>query len=272
MADSSAVKLDDLATQVDQLSSMLSEVEENLKEINELWVQTQGPSKGRVFRPLWGPRRPGFAGFGGGEASRRQSETRGSKQATTSDQGTSARSGVGPGAAPDLLANLGSMFGKSPEEMAGMLKAAQQILGAMNQNQSQGSDPMGMVRQILQGMQGPQGMEGSSGTDLAQKGTKDPGSNNLLGFEQAGAGKPVGSVSGSAARWVGASAAVRRVGAGLPVKLQSVANTLYEAAEQDPFIGTAVHLDSRLRDMSDTIEGIIGILLLLRDIAQKYRR
>ena len=57
----------------------------------------------------------------------------------------------------------------------------------------------------------------------------------------------------------------------LAQQAQSVSHQLAEAASEDPFIGTAVHIDAKLREISDTVEGFIGILLLLRDMAGKYR-
>ena len=84
-------------------------------------------------------------------------------------------------------------------------------------------------------------------------------------------GSSGGVVSPGEAGDVGISAAVQRVSHSLPSKLQSVSHQLAEAASEDPFIGTAVHIDAKLREISDTVEGFIGILLLLRDMAGKYR-
>lgn len=70
---------------------------------------------------------------------------------------------------------------------------------------------------------------------------------------------------------VGVSTSVAKVAANLPTKLQAIARSVYDAADQDPFVRTAVELDSRLRDMSETIESMIGIFLLVRDISSRTR-
>ncbi len=264
MADSNTVKLDELTSQVEQLSSMLGEVEENLKDIHETW--TQGAPRRRVFSGMWSPSRtermrhssanqgtdPGAAAQNNGESAPR---TEGPVQGTETETTGSSSPNTAPGVSPDVLTNLGSMFGKSPEEMTGMLKAAQQILGGINQGQNptQSGNAMGSIQQLLAGMNGVQ----RQGADVSPQAPHSGGSQPSPGSTKSSD--------------VGISSEVQQVSAGLPVKLQTVAERLHEAASQDPFIGTAVHLDSRLRDMSDTMDGVIGILLLMRDITMKYK-
>lgn len=166
-------------------------------------------------------------------ASQRQTSTSDSMPSTGENTGSNPFVGSG---GSDLISNLGAMFGKSPEEMTELLQKAQQILaGTGNLAAGNNTDLLASMQQILGG--GNAAVPGNT-----------VGTNEMPG---------------------GVSASVAKVAAHLPAKLQAIASSVYQAANEDPFVRTAVELDSRLRNMSETIESVIGIFLLLRDISSR---
>lgn len=232
MAGSTNASLDSLTAQVNELSTMLDQVESGLQDIHRAW---DGISR-REFRR-----------YGLSSTERRKRETLRENDTGRTGVNNTSDSTIGNtagnpfansvGMNSDLLSNLGAVFGKSPDEMMDLLGKAQQILTGAGSAQGSNTDLMTRMQEMLAG-------------------------NNVSGQVGAAGANPIP---------VGVSASVAKVAANLPTKLQAIARSVYDAADQDPFVRTAVELDSRLRDMSETIESMIGIFLLVRDISSRTR-